>query len=265
LARQTTELFHRRETIRFLVTSNLKASHRNKVLGHFWSLLDPLLFIGVYFFVFGILFGQTGDNKGLFVVYLSIGVLSWRFLDAAVSQATTCIRGNRGLIQEISFPKAVFPISVCFSRLYDFIWALVVLIPVVVLAGGNLNLNALWIVPLVGIHLVLVIGSVFIVAYLGAFFADTPNIVSVLMRLLMYVSPTFYFVRGKHARIPAEYLSIYMLNPIACLFESYRDALLWGQTPDPAMLAYLAVFSFALMLAGFAVFTLGEGRFAKYV
>ena len=52
-------LIDRAETIRFLTSSNLKAGHRNKVLGNVWNLLDPLLLVCVYFLVFGLLFGQT--------------------------------------------------------------------------------------------------------------------------------------------------------------------------------------------------------------
>ena len=104
-------LYARRETIRYLVTANLKAGHRDKVLGNLWNLLDPLLSLSVYYLVFGVLFRQASGGAGNYLVYLFIGILSWRFLDGAVSQAVNSIRGNRGLVHEINFPKAVFPIS----------------------------------------------------------------------------------------------------------------------------------------------------------
>jgi ABC-type polysaccharide/polyol phosphate export permease len=259
------ELCGRWQTIRFLVGSNLKAGHRDKVLGHLWNLLDPLLFVGVYFVVFGLLFGQTGRGRTEFILYLSVGVLAWRFLEGTIAQATMCVRGNRGLIHEINFPKGVFPVSVCLSRLYDFLWGLLVLLPILVIAGSPPTLYALWVFPLVVLQVLFTIGVAFLVAYMGAFFADTANVVNVAMRLLMYASPTFYYVRGEYSLIPERYLAIYMLNPIACFFEGYRDALIYGKTPPTDLLLYVTAVSVGILLFGFSVFAHGEGKFAKYV
>ncbi len=265
IMRSIAELVSRWETIRFLVTSNLKAGHREKVLGHLWNLLDPLLFVAVYYVVFGLLFKQAERGQGTFVVYLAVGVLAWRFFDATVSQATLCIRANRGLIHEIRFPKAVFPVSVSLSRLYDFLWGLAVLLGIVLCTGFPLTAHVLWLLPLLVLNLVFAMGIAFFAAYLGAFFADTTNVAGVLLRLWMYASPTFYYARGEHALIPERFQGIYMMNPMACVLEGYRDALLWGRAPDPAMLLYMLAVSVTVLLAGFAVFTFGEGRFAKYI
>ncbi len=266
-------IMHRRETIRYLVSSNLKAGNRDKLLGHLWNLLDPLLFIGVYYLVFGNIFAQGKSGRGTFIIYLSIGVLTWRFIDGAVEQATNCVRGSRGLIHEISFPKAVFPISVCFSRLYDLLWGLLVLL-VVVLISGQFDhdllptVQVVWVFPLLVFTLALTLGFSFIASYLGAFFADTANIVTIVMRVLMYVSPTFYYDHadhGVHSRIPESWLHIYMLNPVTCLFDALRDAMLWGVVPDMKVMAYAAVSSVAILLVGFCLFAFGEGKFAKYI
>jgi len=265
ITRSIAELVSRWETVRFLVAGNLKAGHREKVLGHVWNLLDPLLFVGVYYVVFGLLFGQAERGRGTFIVYLAIGVLAWRFFDATVSQATLCIKANRGLIHEIAFPKAVFPVAVSLSRLYDFLWGVVVLLAIVQCTGFALTAHVLWLPPLLALHLLFAMGIAFFAACLGAFFADTANVAGVLLRLWMYASPTFYYARGEHALIPERFQGIYMMNPMACVLEGYRDALLWGRMPDPAMLLYMLVASLAVLLAGFAVFTFGEGRFAKYI
>ncbi len=258
-------LLGRWETIGLLVASNLKTGHRDKILGHLWNLLDPLLFVGVYFVVFGLMFGQTGRGRAAFIAYLSIGVLAFRFIDGTIAQATLCIKANRGLIHEVSFPKAVFPVAVCLSRLYDFLWGLIVLLLAVLLAGFPLTPHVFWLVPLLVLNVLFATGLAFAVACMGAFFADTANVVGVFMRLMMYLSPTFYYARGDHGLIPERWLPLYMANPIACFLEGYRDALLWGRMPEGSMLAYTAAVSIAVLIAGFAVFSAGEGRFAKYV
>jgi teichoic acid transport system permease protein len=262
-------LYERRETVRYLVTSQLRAGHRDKVLGNLWNLLDPTLFVGVYFVVFGLLFQQRAHGHTTeFILYLSVGVLAWRFHGSSISQGANCVRGNRGLIHEISFPKAVFPIAICLSRLYDFLWGLLIVAMLTLVLGNGVTIHWLWLPLLVLLQLLFTVGVAFVVAYLGAFYADTVNIVDVGMRLWFYMSPIFYKVRGERSIIPEkyhEYLWVYMLNPTACFFESYRDALLWGRMPEPHTLVYVGSVAVVVALLGFAIFARGEGSFAKYV
>lgn len=270
LAERFRRLYARRETVRFLVHSNLKADHRDKFLGRVWSLLDPLLFMLVYLVVFGFLFGQARRGPAgttEFIIYLLCGVMSWRFFEGAVSQAAGCIRTHRGLIHEISFPKAVFPVSVCLSRLSDFLWGLLVLFGfVLVVSPHYFTPQIAWFPLIVLLQVMFTLGLAFVTAYLGAFFADTANIVSVTMRFWFYCSPLFYHVKkSERGLIPDRYVPLYMLNPIASFFESYRDCLLRGRMPDPQYLAYLAGVSIVALVAGFWLFSRGEGHFAKYV
>jgi len=260
------ELYARRETVLYLVSSNLKAGHRNKALGNLWNLLDPLLSLAVYFVVFGLLFQQAARGRsGDYLIYLFVGVLAFRFLDGTIHQAVNCIRGNRGLINEINFPKAVFPLSISLSRLYDFLWGLVVLAVAMLITRQPLTWQALWALPLTVVALVFFTGLAYVVAYLGAFFADTANISTVGLRLLFYASPVLYYVHGEHTRVPEQYLAVYMLNPMACLLEGYHDALVRQQAPDPGYLLYLVAFALVTLVAGYGIFSRGEGKFAKYV
>jgi len=276
-------LWTRRNTIRYLTSSNLKAGHRDKVLGHLWNLLDPMMFMLVYYFVFGVLFGLAGGGRSAdFMLYILIGVLTFSFISGTVQQATMCVRGNRGLILEINFPKAVFPISVSLARLYDYLWGLIVLFLFLMIARVWPTVHYLWLPVLLAITVLFTTGAAMITAYLGTFFADTSNVVSVVLRLMFYCSPIFYFVRDevrieevdgvvrtvvKHSAMfhTDLYRLIYMSNPIAALFECYRDALLWGRAPDPHLMGYTGALSIIIFLVGFSIFTRGEGRFAKYL
>lgn len=264
-------IWARRETIRFLTQASLAAAHRHKVLGHLWNLLDPLLFMLVYFFVFGVLFGIVrGSGRPIeFMLYILTGLITYRFISGTISECANCIRANRGLIHEINFPKAVFPISVALGRLYDYVWGMVVLSVFMLLSGHWPSVHVLWLPLIAGLMLLFALGAGFLIAYVGAFFADTTNVIGVAMRLLFYCSPVFYFVRDRgpyRAMFHDETLRFfYMLNPLVAFFECTRDALLWGTLPQSALLGYAALCSILLCLAGFAVFTRGEGTFAKYI
>ena len=113
------------------------------------------------------------------------------------------------------------------------------------------------------------VGLAYLVAYAGAFFADTTNVVNVGLRLWFYTSPIFYFVRDDHSIFNkpklTDYQFYYMLNPVACMLECYRDALLWARAPEAGLLLYFAVATAIVLFAGLAVFASGEGKFAKYI
>ncbi len=258
----------RRETLWFLVVSNLRAGHRDKVLGNLWNLLDPILYLGVYFVVFGIGFRQAQGSPREFVIYLAIGVLVWRFFEASASQATNCIRSQRGLVHEIDFPKALLPISICFSRLYDLCWGLLIASAAALILGFQITPSIAWLFPIVLLQLLFTAGFSLLVAYLGAFYADTMNVVGVGLRLWFFSSPIFYFARSEAGRtgiIPDEYLRYYMLNPLAGFMDCYRDAMLWGRMPALDTVAYLAAISTGVFVAGFFILSRADRSFAKYV
>ena len=267
-------LWARRETVRFLTSSQLKAGHRDKVLGHLWNLLDPLMFTMVYYFVFGVLFNLAGRGRSVeFMLYIIIGVITWRFIQGTISQSANCIRGNRGLIHEINFPKTVIPVSATLSRFYDLIWGTVVIIGFLLASGTSPTIHLLWLPLLAALTVLFTMGVAFLVSCVGAFFADTVNTVDVVMRLMFYCSPIFYYVRPVPNNPEAQVFLqdhatghfLYMLNPVAGILESARDALLWGRAPEREMLLYLAAVSIAVWVTGFAIFTKNEGKFAKYI
>ena len=264
------QLIRRRETVFFLAVAQLKTGHRDKLLGNLWNILDPLLMMLVYFLVFGIILKVGSNDPVAFLAYLFVGVLVWRFVETCIGQSAILIRSHRDLIHEINFPKAVLPLAVCFARLYDLLWGLAVLaalLGVASLASPTVRLNLsphlLWLPLLFALLFSFVAGASFLVAWLGAFFVDTPNVAGVIVRLWFYASPICYYVSGPHGQLPDWIRGWYMLNPMAGFLEDIRNIALSGAAPGH--LPYLAAVSAVSALVGFSIFARGEGAFVKYV
>jgi len=250
------ELFKRKELIKYLVIFDISEEHRGKIFGFAWSLLDPLIMMFVYILFVGVIF-KRGTPK--YPILLLSALLSWQWITNSLSTAVTSVTANAKLIQTFKFPIAVFPFTRAISGFIDYIFGLVILIPLLIAYEANLNLNILWFPFLILIQLTLTVGLCFLVAYLGVYFRDIRNILQYLLRICFFLSPVLYAIND---RIPVCYQPLYMLNPFAALFESYKNILVRGKFPS-GYLAYTLLFSISIFIIGLYIFVKHEEKFAK--
>jgi ABC-type polysaccharide/polyol phosphate export permease len=264
MIRTIRDIWQRRAIVIHLVQKALTSSYRTKSLGFVWALLDPLLFMAVYYLVFGVI---MSSREPPFMLHIFVGVISFRFLSTSASQSAGCIRSQSGLIKDIHFPRASLPVSVVLSRLVDFAAAWVVVIPLSIVFG--IYPTAYWplIVPMVAIQVLFVMGFSFITAYIGVFFADIENILRIGLRLWFYLSPVLYDL-ARVARATKDHpilLKVYTANPMCAMLEAYRAAALHSQMPRLTDVATALGFAVVLLWVGLAIFAHAEGQLAKYV
>lgn len=264
MIRTLTNIWHKRSVVGYFVTAQLSSSYRTKSLGFLWALLDPLLFMGVYYVVFGYLLAHRPPE---FMLHIFIGVIAFRFLSSAAAQSSAILRSSAGLVREIQFPKSALPIAVVISRLFDFTAGWIVAIPIAVLFGCPPSIYWLAIPFVMVIQVVFVAGFSLLTAYIGVFFADIQNILDVLLRLLFYLSPVLYplsLVQQKTAGRPALY-TLYMSNPMTALIQSYINPAIEGRLPPLLPLVYALVCGLGTFALGVYIFSRVEGQIGKYV
>jgi ABC-type polysaccharide/polyol phosphate export permease len=261
-----TATWRQRVVVGHFVSLLLTSSYRTKSLGFLWALLDPLLFMCVYYLVFGYLIAHRPPE---FMIHIFIGVISFRFLNRAMSQGASILRSQAGVIKEISFPRAALPVSVMLSRLFDFAAGWLVAIPLAFFFG--LEPNAAWLVLplLIVIHAVFVTGICFITAYIGVFFADIENILDVGLRLWFYMTPILYpisVVQNKIDELGQPLLfELYMMNPMTNMVLALGAPVEHAMLPELRYVVGSAVAAALSLLVGLFVFSRAEGQIAKYV
>ena len=129
-----------RDLLRNLVVRDLKVRYRGSFIGFLWSLLNPLLMMGVYWFVFTQL---LKSNKAQFHIFVFVALLPWNWCAAAVLGGITSIVGNGHLIKKVYFPRALLPLSVVVSNGINFLLALPVLFVLILLAGTGADLRTI--------------------------------------------------------------------------------------------------------------------------
>ncbi|WP_247010098.1 ABC transporter permease [Halorientalis litorea] len=252
------ELAERKDLLRFLVLSNLKSDYSDLVLGYLWWLLSPLLLIVSYYFLVAVIFQRGGENYPLFI---GIGILAWRYFVVSINQSMGSIANGPSVIYEIDFPKAVLPMANVASNLVYFVLGMGVVFVLLMVAGIMPTPLVAFVPVIMAIQVVLTLGVSIILALVAVYLEDIQNVMRFATRGLFFVSPALYPV----TRIPEQFRDLYMLNPFATLFTSYRDVMLYGEMPPLGYLAFTFVVSVLVLVVGFAVFIRYESDIVKKV
>jgi lipopolysaccharide transport system permease protein len=247
-----------RELIRILTVSDLKVKYQSSVLGFLWSLLNPLLMMLVLYFVFSNVFRFEDDS---FALYLLIGIVGWRFLANGTMTSISAIVGKPSLVTKVYVPRQVLVLSTVLSSFASSILEFSVLVPLLIFFGVDLSANVL-LFPIIHLaFLVLVYGTSLILSSLYVYYRDLNQIWDVLLQAGFFLSPIVYPI----SIVPEKYLAAYMMNPVTVTIEMYRDVLLYATTPDVGDLAFIVAAAAGVLIAGTAIFSRLERKFAEEI
>lgn len=124
LPKKISEILSRRDLLLNLVRKELKVRYKNSMLGFIWSMVNPLLYLVVFYVVFSILLPGGIPH---FHVYLLAGLLPWTLFASAVSQATGSLTGNADLVKKVYFPRELLPFSAMGAAMFHFLLQMLVL------------------------------------------------------------------------------------------------------------------------------------------
>lgn len=270
-----------RELLGQLVRKELKVKYKDSILGFFWTLLRPLLYLLVYAVAIGIFLG-SGRVIPQFGVYLFTGLLAWTLFTDIVGGCTGSIVGNAGLVKKVYFPRELFPLAVVGAGVVNFLLQAVILVGAYVVTWSFPALGDVLLVPLGLIALVLfAVGLGLILAAGNVFLRDITYLVEVGLLLWFWMTPIVYdWTKVRSTLVEQHDLSwlfhIYMANPMANVVLAFQRAL-WpgGRTQAGAAYYYdgnLYVRLGVLILVGLAfvwfaqrVFARSQGNFAQEI
>ncbi len=260
------EVWRRREFAITVPLGELRAQNQDTALGQVWHLLNPLMLIGIYFFIFEVIL-QIEERRGIdnYLAFLAVGVITYNYTRRAVQSGARMIVKNRKLVQSINFPRAILPASAMVAETIAHLYALPVMFAMVLLAPGGLfeedGLRPMWrwvlIVPVLAIHLLFNLGVAMITARVAFHFRDVQQFLPYLLRLGLYASGVIIPL----SIVPQPAVRrILELNPVYNIIEMTRDVVL-GTPMDPQVWLLGTGWTVAVLLFGFWYFRHAEHEY----
>lgn len=252
-------VWERRQYAIALPMADLKAAHMNTVLGNLWHLLNPLLSIGVYYLVFGVLLSvdRGVDN---FIAFLAVGIFSYRFTQSSIQRGSSSITRNSGLIRSIYFPRALLPISDVVEQVLLLAPSVVVMFLIAVLTGESPLLTWLLIPMIFALQALFNLGGAFIAARISDLIEDFQNLIPFVFRLLFYASGVIFSVEAYVTDPGLQWL--FVGNPLYCFITMARWAVL-GLPLQANVVVSACIWTAALLVLGFFFFKSGEPRYGR--
>jgi lipopolysaccharide transport system permease protein len=252
-----TELVRYRELIKNLVARDLKVRYRNSILGFVWCLLNPLLMMAVFTFVFTILMRNSLPNYPVFIL---IGILAWNFHSTAVTGAISSITGNAPLVLKVYFPREVLPLAAVLSNAVNFVLALIALFAMILAFQVHLSVTILFLPVILFVQIVFSSGLALILAALTVFYRDVANIMETLLLAWFFLTPIVWRMEDL---FPDYGRLMYIVNPLASIISAYRDVLYSGGMPGLDFLGRTLVTSIVLLGIGLIYFRRAARRFGE--
>ncbi|HBI14263.1 MAG TPA: hypothetical protein DDY20_01890 [Desulfobulbaceae bacterium] len=213
-----------RHAITTLVQVNLKTTVSRTRLGYIWWIIDPLVMMAIYYFIFKLVFHRGGENYHLFVL---CGLLAWQYFSRALVGTVKVIVNNQQLIRQIALPISMLVAIPVISQL---IFAIIGMVIIVVWNYQAVGLHTLGALPLLILIGLFSFGLGLFLSVLNVFLDDINLIVSYILRIGFFLCPVLYPVEDimNSATIPIFIKQFYVFNPLAWLITDMRKVLLDG-------------------------------------
>jgi lipopolysaccharide transport system permease protein len=238
----------------------IRARYKQSVLGGLWAIIQPAATVAIFTIIFTLFIPiDTGDTP--YILFSYTAMVPWLLFSSSVTDMVDSLVINMHLVTKIYFPREIFVIAALLARVLDFAIAFGILVLLILFNRVSMNpWGWLFLPALVVIQLSLSLGLGLFGAALNVFFRDIKHVITLVLQLWFYATPIIY----PSTLVPTRFHTIYFLNPMAGVIESYRSILLDGALPTSNLLLS-AVVSMLILVFGYWFFRRVKHLFADVI
>jgi lipopolysaccharide transport system permease protein len=258
-------LWRHRELFRQLCRREISDRTKGSLLGLLWLVLNPLLLLALYTFVFGVLFsgrfGVRADETGLqFAVGVYIGLTIVGLINETIGSAPFMIVGRSNLVKKVVMPIELLPLS-RFASIFIklLINSVLWIICATLVSSGTWSLKLLWLPVLLLPACLLALGIAWALSAACVYLRDLEHLTASLAQVVFWTGGVFFSL-ARVAEFPVL-AAILRWNPVLQINEGLRSALLWERDPGLFSLLHSYLSGIVCCWVGLAIFMRLKGRF----
>ncbi|MEJ8569021.1 ABC transporter permease [Elongatibacter sediminis] len=247
-----------------LVSRSIRKDYLENLTGFAWLILQPLMLLSVYAFVFSTIFkARVPDSLDVgFVAYLAVAFWPWTAFSEAVLKAGGTVRANAALIGKVAFPSELLPLSMVVATFLMNMAGYAAVLVVLSLTGTDIHwLGVVAMLPVLVLLAVLAGAIGLVMSALQVFVRDVAQILPPLMTFWFFTTPILY----SPTYLPDRLAEVIAWNPMAWFVGFVRAAALQGELhPGLAGIA-IAVSALLLFWLGLRFFRRLSGHFEDFL
>ncbi len=229
-----------------LIRKELSIRYRGSMLGILWTMIKPLVQLGVYGLVLGVFLG-FGDQIPDFGFFVFCGLMIFGLFSEAVTLGTTSILWNAPLVKKVALRRELLPLSTTGVAIVNFFFQAVVLVIAFAVTGDWPRLaDVPFVIPAILIVVLLGLACGMLLGALNVYVRDVQFIVDVGLLLLFWLTPILYgwwTVQQTLADkgLPDWVFDVYMANPLASATVAFQQGAWPGQPPQEYFDSFFAL------------------------
>lgn len=226
---------------------NLRSETSVNYLSYGWWVIEPLLHMVVYYFVFKILLQRGGDD---YVVFLMTGLIPWLWFAKSVSHAQGSIIGAKRLMGQVYLPKIFFPLTGLFQDAIKQMVVFTILIGFLLCVGLAPSFTWLALIPIIFLQFLFIIAVSLLASLIVPFIRDFSLIIPTVLQFLMFCSGVFY----RYESIPEHIQKYFFINPMGVFLRAYRDILISDVFLPLNLFLYVSIMTLVLLYLAILLF-----------
>ena len=258
-------LWRHRQLIQRLSVREIQGRYRGTALGLGWSILQPLLMLAVYTFIFsGVFKSKWGDetaNNWIFALNLFAGLVTFNLFAECTSRAPSLVVAVPNYVKKVVFPLEILPAVALCTAAYHAASSLLILLIFRQVAGLPFN-TSLALLPAVWLPMLMICLALgWLLSALGVYLRDLPQATSLGVNILLFTSAIFYPI----AALPERWQNLLEINPVLQIIEKTRDVMIRGTVPSLTWFLASTALSYVICECCYRIFERARIGFADVI